>query len=105
MPAGPRASRARNLLLAPQLRFAPNSFLATGRQRGTPPRQPAGSRRSGRQDACVRRPSWKEIRLRGLGLPTAVTGLVMNGAIEVITFVMIFIRAGVYDPVTEGPPR
>ncbi len=48
---------------------------------------------------------WREVLSRGLGLPTALAVLVVNGAVEWITFVQIFIRAGVYDPVTEGVLR
>lgn len=44
--------------------------------------------------------AWREIRARGLGLPTALTALVINGTVELMVFVTIFVRAAVYDPVT-----
>jgi hypothetical protein len=46
--------------------------------------------------------AWKEIRGRGLGQPTAVTALVINGAVELMLFVTIFVRGAVYDPVTDN---
>jgi 4-amino-4-deoxy-L-arabinose transferase-like glycosyltransferase len=44
--------------------------------------------------------AWREVRARGLGWPTAIAALVMNGAVELMLFVAIFIRGDVYDPVT-----
>lgn len=45
--------------------------------------------------------AWREIRIRGLGLPTVVVALVINGAVELTLFVTIFVRGAVYDPVTD----
>jgi 4-amino-4-deoxy-L-arabinose transferase-like glycosyltransferase len=44
---------------------------------------------------------WKQIRARGLGWPTTIAALGLNGAAELALFVTIFIRGGVYDPVTD----
>jgi hypothetical protein len=46
--------------------------------------------------------AWQEIRSRGLGWPTAVVALLINGAIELMLFVTVFIRGAVYDPVTDN---
>jgi hypothetical protein len=44
---------------------------------------------------------WRQIRARGLGWPTTIVALGLNGAAEMTLFVTIFIRHGVYDPVTD----
>jgi branched-subunit amino acid transport protein len=45
--------------------------------------------------------AWKEIRARGLSWITAAIGLVLNGAVELMLFVTVFVRHAVYDPVTD----
>lgn len=44
---------------------------------------------------------WRQIQARGLGWPTTIAALVLNGAAELMLFITIFIRHGVYDPVTD----
>lgn len=44
---------------------------------------------------------WREIRGRGLGLPTAMATLVVSAAVELMLFVKIFVNRAVYDPVTD----
>jgi 4-amino-4-deoxy-L-arabinose transferase-like glycosyltransferase len=43
---------------------------------------------------------WREIRSRGWGMLAAVAGVAINGAVELMIFVTIFVRYDVYDPVT-----
>ncbi|HEX3069531.1 MAG TPA: glycosyltransferase family 39 protein [Thermoanaerobaculia bacterium] len=45
---------------------------------------------------------WREIRSRGWGTIAAVTGVAINGAVELMIFVTIFVRFDVYDPVTDA---
>ncbi len=45
---------------------------------------------------------WREIRRRGWGTIAAVTGVVVNGAVELMIFVTIFVRYEAYDPVTDA---
>jgi 4-amino-4-deoxy-L-arabinose transferase-like glycosyltransferase len=45
---------------------------------------------------------WREIRRRGWGTIAAAAGVVINGAIELMLFVTIFVNHEVYDPVTDG---
>jgi hypothetical protein len=45
---------------------------------------------------------WREIRGRGLGMLTAMAAVTINGAVELLLFVTIFIRHEVYDPVTDA---
>jgi len=44
---------------------------------------------------------WRQMRLRGLGLRSVVAAVCVNGAVELMLFVTIFVRRGVYDPVTD----
>jgi hypothetical protein len=48
---------------------------------------------------------WREIRARGLGWPTAVAAVAVNGAVELVLFVAVFVRGAVYDPVTDSVLR
>jgi hypothetical protein len=43
---------------------------------------------------------WREIRSRGWGMIAAAAGIAINGAVELMIFVTIFVRYEVYDPVT-----
>jgi branched-subunit amino acid transport protein len=46
--------------------------------------------------------AWKEIRSRGLGWITAGAGLAINGAVELMLFMTVFVNHEVYDPVTDA---